>query len=145
MDRYYIDSGVFLVPMLKSREQSVVAACLGWLRRVADREVQGVTSWLTWDEVTFVAGRAGGGCDHARAAEAGDLLLRLSNLTFLPVDEDIVRSAQGLLSHLWPRDAIHASAALAGAQGRLVTVDRDDFHGSWVALSGLQVVVISEA
>lgn len=122
----YFDTGVFVTPLLKNRPQSVVDACLDWLRRVARGEVLAITSYLTWDEVSHVAGRAAGGVfDWVRAREAGRRLLDLTNLSFVPADGKVVEQAQSLLHRhkLKPRDSIHASSALLTADGRMVTLD----------------------
>jgi predicted nucleic acid-binding protein len=125
MRSYYFDTGVIVTPLLKNREPSVIDACLKWLERVALGEVHAVTSFLTWDEVTWVAGKAGGSYERNRAIKAGELLLSLSNLEFVPVDEGVTRGAQAMLAQFGfrPRDCIHAASALLHSGGELVSLD----------------------
>jgi predicted nucleic acid-binding protein len=125
MKRCYLDTGVIVTPLLKNRDQSVIDECLDWMARVSRGEVRALTSYLTWDEVTWVAGRASGAYDRQKAIIAGRLLLGLKNLEFVPVDEAVTRKAQELLTHFGfkPRDCIHASSALLHAGGELLTLD----------------------
>ena len=126
MRSYYLDTGVIVTPLLKNREPSIIEACREWLERVARGEVQAKTSFLTWDEVTWVAGKgADKAYDRARAVKAGELLLGLKNLEFIPVDEAVTRGAQQLIARFGfkPRDCIHAASALLHAQGELVSLD----------------------
>lgn len=145
---YYLDSGVFLTPLLNNREQSVIDECAAWMIRVQHQEIAACTSWLTWDEVTRIAGRPSRGCpfDVRRAATAGQLLMELAGLTFVPVDEMVVRKAQELLtssSFLRPRDSIHASSALKSAGDNLVTLDADfGKDGQLLNMFGVQVHLI---
>ena len=98
----YLDTGVFVTPLLRNREPAVVAACEDWLRCVARGEFEAVTSYLTWDEVTHVAARVPKPYSHERARRASALLLGLGNLRFMPVDEAVVKTAEPLLSSLKP-------------------------------------------
>jgi len=145
---YYLDSGFFLTPLLNKREQSVIDKCAAWMMRVQYQEIAACTSWLTWDEVTWIAGRPSKGCpfDVRRAATAGQLLMELAGLAFLPVDEMVIRKAQELLtssSCLRPRDSIHASSALKSAGGNLVTLDADfEKDGRLLGAFGIQVHLI---
>jgi len=144
----YLDTGVIVTPLLKNREQAVIDECLVWLERVARGEVRALTSYLTWDEVTWVAGRASGAYDRQKAIVAGRLLLGLKNLEFVPVDEQVVQRAQGLLTTFGfkPRDCIHASSALLHAGGELLTLDSGfakELPRS--AAAGLKVVCIGNS
>lgn len=127
MERLYVDSGVFITPILKNLGQPTVAKCEQWMDRIARHEVAACTSYLTWDEVTYVVGRGPGPYDPRRAAAAGELLLQLDGLDFLPVDESVVRTAQALFASLGlrSRDLIHGASALLHAGGRILTVDSD--------------------
>jgi predicted nucleic acid-binding protein len=121
----YIDTGVLVTPLLKNREQPVIDECRSWLERIARGEVRALTSSLTWDEVTWVAGKAAGAYVRDRAITAGRLLLELKHLEFIPVDASVTRRAQQMLEQFGfkPRDCIHASSALLHAGGELVTLD----------------------
>jgi predicted nucleic acid-binding protein len=144
----YLDSGVFVTPMLKNRSLVVVEECLEWLEKMRRGQIQGVTSWMSWDEVTYVAGRgaADRSYDSERAAAAGDLLCALPNLRFTPVDEDVVNEAQSFLrrTKARPRDSIHASSAVIHATGNLVTLD-SDFAREGASSFGLNVILVAES
>jgi len=75
-------------------------------------QVSAYTSTLSWDEVVWVVRRVLGRGD---SIQAGEKLTTFPNLRFIPVSEEIVGSAQKLLSEfeLAPRDAIHAASALS--------------------------------
>ena len=125
MTRWYIDTGVFVTPILKNRPQPVINACLEWQRRAASGEIEAVTSYLTWDEVAHVAGRVPPPFDRARAARFGQALLDCDWIDFVDVDDVIVAKAQSLLTRAGtgPRDCVHAATALLRTDGRMVTLD----------------------
>jgi predicted nucleic acid-binding protein len=144
----YLDTGVIVTPLLKNREQSVIDECRSWLERVAQGQVRALTSYLTWDEVTWVAGKASGAYDRQKAIAAGRLLLELKNLEFIPVDEDVTKGAQNLLAQFGfkPRDCIHASSALIHAGGELLTLDSGFVKDrTQSAAAGLKVVCIGNS
>ncbi len=140
MKRYYLDAGIFLTPMLKNLDPATVRACENWIKKVAAAEIIAVTSYLTWDEVAWVAGRAvkGAPFDRNRARDAAAALLGIPNLQFVPVDETIINEAGNLLDSLAPRDSIHASTAILHAAGNLVTAD-SDFFSSRSRAAGLVI------
>ncbi len=126
--RWYFDTGLWVTPLLGNQPAAAIAACMDWQRRCATAEVTAVASTLTWDEVTFVAGRRRGlPFDFAAAARAGQLWRALPNLEVVAVDADLLQLAQTLLERhrLKPRDCMHAAAALVHAEGRLLTLDGD--------------------
>ena len=135
----YFDTGVFVTPLLKNRSDAVIDACRAWQERMRCGELKGITSYLTWDEVTHVAGRRHKSFSHADSSRAGELLLQLPNLSFVDVDHDVIAEAQRLLAmtHCRPRDAIHAATALLRAGGRLLTLDTDFTHSG---VAGLQIL-----
>ncbi|HEX8700337.1 MAG TPA: type II toxin-antitoxin system VapC family toxin [Myxococcaceae bacterium] len=146
MKSYYLDTGVIVTPLLKNQEGSIIEQCREWLERIARGEVQAKTSFLTWDEVIWVAGKGAEKVyNRARAVKAGELLLSLKNLEFVPVDEAVIRGAQQLIARfgLKPRDCIHASSALLHAQGELVSLDSGFWKEPTLASSaGLKVTEI---
>lgn len=140
--RWYLDTGVWVTPLLANQPKAVIDACLAWQRRCATGEIAGVASTLVWDEVTFVAGRRRGlPFDFAAAAYAGALWRALPGLTVVDVNAEVLDLAQLLLQRhrLKPRDCIHAAAALIRAEGRLVTLDGD--FPQHLALPGLAPLV----
>ena len=147
METYYFDTGIFVTPILKNLDPAVTNKCRDWLTRVAAGEIAACTSFLTWDEVTWVVGKAKGTPYEAESAmRAGKLFLGLLNLQFVPVELEVVEKAQDLLQsmHLRPRDCIHASSAILKASGNLVTIDSDfGKDPSRTAEAGLRVHLIS--
>ncbi len=139
----YVDTGVFVTPILKNRSDAVIDECLAWQEKMSCGQVTACTSWLTWDEVTYVAGRAGDGYDVGAAARAGELLLALPNLTFLDVDVEVISRAQTMLSAgaFRPRDCVHASTAVLHAGGLLVSLD-SDFAGPVGKAHGVEAVTL---
>lgn len=148
-ERWYFDTGIFVTPILRNLPPDIVAACLEWQRRARDGGIEAVTCTLTWDEVAWIAGkpRKDARYDPERAAEAGRLLLQLPGLRFEPVDRGIVEEAERIVaSHrLRPRDGIHAAAALALADARIVTVDPDFDPLSGAEGIGLHVTRLAAA
>lgn len=126
--RWYLDSGIWVTPLLANQPKGVIDACLAWQRRCASGEIAGVAASLVWDEVTYVAGRRRGlPFDFAAAAHAGALWRALPGLTVVEVGAEVLELAQTLLQRhrLKPRDCVHAATALLSAEGRLVTLDGD--------------------
>lgn len=140
-DRWYLDTGVFVTPILKNRSKAVIDACLEWQRRAHAGEIEAVTSYLTWDEVAHVAGRVPKPFDRARAAEAGRILRASTWLCFVEIDEKVIARAQEFLTHVGngPRDCIHAASALLHATGKMVTLD-----SGFSSADGLMVSSITE-
>lgn len=131
--RLYVDSSVLVTPMLKNREQPVIDTCVRWLERAARNEIRLVTSWLTWDEVLYIAGRGGQSrYDRERAREAGERLLRLPAFAWVEIGEPVVTRAQALLgaTSFRPRDCLHAATALLECGGRLLSLDSDFLKAS---------------
>jgi len=129
---WYFDTGVFVTPLLRNHSDAVVASCLDWQQRAAAGAITVVTSALTWDEVTWVAGRRRATAfDFTAAALVGKRLRTLPGLSWAAVDEKVLDLAGRLLAEarLRPRDAIHAATALMHANGRLLTLDGDFPHG----------------
>lgn len=121
----YFDTGVFVTPILRNRSESVVSKCLEWQRLMKAGTVRAITSYLTWDEVTYLVRRH---ISSDAAAQTGRKLLSLENLEFAPVDGNVMEVAQ-MVFERWrtkPRDAIHASSALIKAAGTIVTLDVSD-------------------
>src|SRR5207244_12307864 len=85
-------------------------------------EVTAHTSTLTWDELVWVVRRVLGKAD---SIQAGEKLADYPNLRFVSASEEIMRSAQRLLSEydLAPRDAIHVASALSKPVDALVSDD----------------------
>ncbi len=119
----YVDSNIFIASLIYSRSpQSVDSKRV--LTAIEKGEVTGYTSTLTWDEVVWVVRKVLGRAD---SIQAGEKLVGFPNLRFISASEEIIRSAQRMISEytIAPRDAIHASSALTKKVDALVSDDSD--------------------
>ena len=119
----YIDSNIFISPLIYQRSPHA-ANSRRILAMVENAEVSAYTSALTWDEVVWVVRRVLGKAD---SIQAGEKLTAFPNLRFISASEEIIRSAQKLLSEyqLAPRDAIHVASALSRPLDALISDDSD--------------------
>ena len=127
----YIDSNVFLFPVIHAEEQpqgnkkvTKVSKSKEILEKIEKEKLVAYTSRLTWDEVTWVVLRTMG---EANSLEVGRKLLNFPNLRFVDVGEPVIACAQQIREkyELDPRDAIHCASAI---YRNLKTVISDDPH-----------------
>jgi uncharacterized protein len=119
----YIDSNIFIYPVIyESSSQTTGSKRI--LSAVEKGEVTAYTSTLTWDEVVWVVRRVLGRAD---SIQAGEKLAAYPNLRFVPTSEEVIRSAQRLLSeyNIAPRDAIHVTSAITKKVDSFVSDDSD--------------------
>jgi len=119
----YVDSNIFISSLIY--ERSVKAGNTNRVLAAIEKgEVSAYTSTLTWDEVVWVVRRVLGRAD---SIQAGAKLADYPNLRFVAASEEIIRSAQRLLSEyqLAPRDAVHAASAMSRTVDALVSDDSD--------------------
>jgi len=118
----YLDSNIFLYAILYNDKKAV--SCRNILLSVVRGDVEGATSFLTWDEVVYIVLKSIGGDNAVRE---GKKLLELPNLKFVKVDEKIMRKAQELIREyrINPRDAIHAASAVVIGAKEIVSDDKD--------------------
>lgn len=118
----YVDSNVFICaaiyPDIKGDKAREI------IKKINDGEINVATSSLTFDEVFRIVKKERG---FEMALEAGKALLLMQNLKFIPVDDTILWQAYDLLEkhRLDPRDAIHASCALAQRIQIIISEDGD--------------------
>jgi predicted nucleic acid-binding protein len=119
----YIDSNIFISSLIYERSGKATNT-KRVLASVEKGEVAAYTSTLTWDEVVWVVRRVLGRAD---SIQAGAKLADYPNLRFVSTSEEIIRSAQRLLSEypLAPRDAIHVASALSRPVDSLVSDDSE--------------------
>lgn len=120
---YYIDSNVFLYPVLyNDLEESEASKKI--LSHIENKDIQAYTSTLTWDEVSYVTERLLGKTD---AIEVGKKFINFPFLRFIPVDDEIMRRSQVIREkyHLKPRDSIHLSSAIERNISEIITDDAD--------------------
>jgi len=112
----YADAGLFLLPLLHTKQVPPAEAAANFLESVARGSRRVCTATLTWDEVVYVIRRLLGPEDSREKAED---LLALPNVTWIPADLAVVREASVLYRDLpiRPRDAIHAASG--SGQSRL--------------------------
>jgi len=122
MKKSYIDSNVFLNPILYSDKKA--EAYKKTLNNIINNDFYAVTSVLTWDEVVFILGKKIG---KDLAVKEGKKFLTFPNLFFVSVNVDIILKAQKILEkyNLKPRDAIHIATALSQGCNEIVSDDAD--------------------
>lgn len=122
--KLYLDANVFIYAALQEPKDIPKArVAVSYLQRLGKGKIEAATSILSWDEVMWVALRLLD--ERSDATELGKWFLRLPNLIFLPVTNEVALRAQGLVeSHgLKPRDAIHAASALTSHVAELLSDD----------------------
>ena len=120
---YYIDSDVFLYPVLYNDiKESETAREI--LSEIEGKNIQAYTSTLTWDELSYVVERIFGKTD---SIEVGKRFLNFPFLRFVPVDDEIIRRSQVIREkyNLKPRDSIHLSCAIERNISKIITNDTD--------------------
>jgi len=119
----YIDSNIFISPVIYESSPETTGS-KRILSAVEKGEVTAYTSTLTWDEVVWVVRRVLGRAD---SIQAGEKLAAYPNLRFVPTSEEVIRSAQRLLSeyNIAPRDAIHVTSAITREVDSFVSDDSD--------------------
>jgi predicted nucleic acid-binding protein len=119
----YIDSNIFISPLIYE-DSPLASSSKRVLAMVEKGEATAYTSTLTWDEVVWVVRRVLGRAD---SVQAGEKLTAYPNLRFVSASEEIIRSAQKLLSEygVAPRDAIHIASALNKNVDALVSDDSE--------------------
>lgn len=122
MENYYIDSGIFLTPLLKNRDEKIIDKCLEWQNKIKDGKIIAYTSYLTWDEVIYIVKRNKG---RELSTLMGKVLLNFPNINFIEVNKSIIENAQELLEkfNVKPRDAIHTATSLQKTNGNIITLD----------------------
>ncbi len=121
----YIDSNIFVYPVLYSQETDVrVKKAAEILRNIASGELLAFTSSLTWDEVVWTIRKFLG---KSESINQGQKLLNFVNLQFISVDENIIAQAQMLMCNydLKPRDSIHVASAIDRKLKTFISDDQD--------------------
>jgi predicted nucleic acid-binding protein len=118
----YLDANIFVFAALNTQEEGSKAVAL--LRKIQQGEEQAITSALTLDEVYWEV-KKNRGMD--KALETAEAMLNFPNLEIISADREIISSALQIIRqyHLTPRDAIHASTAIAEKVDTIVSTDAD--------------------
>ncbi|PWR73130.1 type II toxin-antitoxin system VapC family toxin [Methanospirillum stamsii] len=119
---YYIDANVFIYAAIDNSDKGRWSRDV--LQRVENNNIKAITSYLTWDEFTYALLKR---INRAVAEEYSSFLFELHDLSFIPVDEKIIKSAGYFFSHykLKPRDAIHIATAMSFDVKYMISEDSD--------------------
>ncbi len=122
MMKKYIDTNIFLYPLLYEDEKAKV--CKSILLKIGKKEIIGITSFLTWDEVVYSLKKLLG---RDIAIKEGRKFLKIPELVFVRTDENIIYKSQELIEkyNINPRDAIHAATCILTSANELLTDDSD--------------------
>lgn len=122
MMKKYLDSNIFINSVLYNDEKA--KKCKEIVLKIAKKEIIGVTSILTWDELVYVVRKNIG---KEIAIKEGKKFLMLPNIIFVDANKNIIDKAQELISkyNLKPRDAIHAVSALINDINEIISDDED--------------------
>lgn len=118
----YIDSNIFIYATMDEGEKG--EWCENILNKVQNGETIGVTSALTFNELFWKVKKEKG---FDSAIIAGKAFLKMSNLNFIAVDDQILWATLELIKQykLEPRDAIHAACALTYGVNEIYSEDYD--------------------
>jgi predicted nucleic acid-binding protein len=118
----YLDANIFVFAALNTQKEGSKAVAL--LRKIQQGEEQAITSALTLDEVYWEV-KKNRGMD--KALETAEAMLNFPNLEIISADREVISSALQIIRqyHLAPRDAIHASTAIAEKVDTIVSTDAD--------------------
>ncbi|MFH1585433.1 MAG: PIN domain-containing protein [archaeon] len=119
MDKKYIDANVFVQGILREDNNSKEVVL-----KMAKKEFIGVTSILSWDEITFIVKKFLG---KEVAETEGKKFFRLPNLLFIDAKKEIILRAQRLFEryNIGPRDAIHIATAIHAGAKEIISEDSD--------------------
>lgn len=118
----YLDSSLFITANVKSDYEGEKAREI--IKGLKTGLIEGYTSTLTFDEVSFVIRKIAG---FENSVLSGDIFLSIPNLKFIEVDYNIIVLAQDLIKRhrLKPRDAIHAACAINNDIKIIISDDAD--------------------
>ncbi len=121
---FYVDANVFILPQIYEESIDEVRKAKEYLIKLANGEIEGCTSTLTWDEIVYIIGKLVG---KNESQVAGRKFLSFPNLKIVTIDLEILLKAQELIENfnVKPRDAIHASCALKFCNGKMISNDSD--------------------
>lgn len=119
MKGIYIDTNIFIESILRDNKE-----CQIILEKIINKEVQGITSILTWDELVFILRKFIG---KEIAISEGEKFMRFPNLIFVDAKKEIIQNAQKLIGkyNLQPRDTIHIATAIYAGIKEIISEDRD--------------------
>jgi predicted nucleic acid-binding protein len=101
---YYIDANIFIYGAIYNSEKGIWSRSV--LQNLENNNISAITSYLSWDEFTSALLKK---INRSIAEEYASFLFELDGLSFIPVHEQIIKTAAHFFSHykLKQRDAIH--------------------------------------
>jgi len=121
---YYLNSNMVIYASGDTGEKG--ECCRSVISMIENGSISACTSYLTYDEYFYKIKKE---FSHEDAVKLSEVFLTISNLTFIPVDRNVILSAQKLLTEhrINPRDTLHAAtASLAGCD--IVISEDNDFN-----------------
>jgi predicted nucleic acid-binding protein len=121
----YVDANIFIYPAIYDvRKDKLAASAKEILVKIADGEIEAATSFLTWDELTWVVRKWIG---KSSAVKEGEKFLQFPKIDMVEVDKTVISKAQELAGkyNLKPRDAIHVASALLNGMKEIISDDSD--------------------
>jgi len=122
MIKKYLDANIFLNAILYNDKNA--KRCEKILIKLVNKEIIGMTSVLTWDEVVYVIRKNLG---KEIAIKESKKFLKFPNLIFVDANKRIIFYAQKLMEkyNLMPRDAIHSASAILSECEEIISEDKD--------------------
>jgi len=114
MTMYYLDSNMVIYASGDFGQKG--EWCRSVISMIESKAISACTSYLTYDEYFYKIKKE---FSHADAVILSEVFLNIANLKFIPVDRQVIFTAQRLLKEyqINPRDALHAAtASLAGCE-----------------------------
>ncbi len=121
----YLDSNVFVYAVTHDPARYRKARkAIAFLRSIEEGDIEAATSFLTWDELTWVVWKLEG---RDAGVRSGRALLKLDTLALLPVNSSVMLRAQELIDRysLKPRDSIHVASALIRGEKEIISEDAE--------------------
>ncbi|MEK6893569.1 MAG: type II toxin-antitoxin system VapC family toxin [Nanoarchaeota archaeon] len=118
----YLDANIFLYALTSEDRKAENSKAI--ITQVAEGDVEGCTSVLTWDEVLYVLIKEKG---KKEAIIEIKKLLKIPKLIFIDANSDIINNALNIVENysLNPRDAIHAATAIINKCDKIASDDSD--------------------
>jgi predicted nucleic acid-binding protein len=120
----YIDSNIFIYPVIYNENVSGTRKAKDYLLKIAKGKLKASTATLTWDELVWIVQKIS---NPRNAIAEGNRFLKFPHLKILDVDHIVLQRAQELIEEydLKPRDAIHAATALVNGINKIISDDED--------------------
>ena len=121
-EEVYIDANVFISSVIDLENDGNRARDI--LSRIKNGKMKAFTSTLTLDEVLWILQKKK---DRDNACKAVEVFIGLPNLTFISVNDEIMRVGINIYKNgnLRPRDAIHLSCMKAKRLNIIISSDSD--------------------